>query len=75
MELKFQIRRFISSFKEDSFIPHGSKSDGNSSLQPIFLSDKLENVNEAKFIVYAYPLSTIPDGSIYERCFVVFKCF
>ena len=37
-------------YGNDSFLPHGSVEDGNSSLQPIWLTHENENPNEASVI-------------------------
>ena len=75
-----RINDLLWSFDENSFIPHGSKKDGNEKMQPIYLADaeefknfKKSSPNSASFIVYMNAvISDIPDKDVYERCFVIF---
>ncbi|OPZ78363.1 MAG: DNA polymerase III subunit chi [Alphaproteobacteria bacterium ADurb.Bin438] len=62
---------YLWTFKDTSFIPHGSKNDGNENLQPIFLSSEFSNPNDAKFIVYTSPLNNI--NPEFERVFIIFN--
>jgi DNA polymerase-3 subunit chi len=59
-------------YREDSFLPHGTASDGTSSLQPIFLTDGEDNPNEAavRFLVDG---ATLDDASPYTRVVHVFN--
>lgn len=38
-------------YKTDSFMPHGCKKEGNASKQPIWLTSKDENPNNAKILI------------------------
>ncbi|HPF77778.1 MAG TPA: DNA polymerase III subunit chi [Alphaproteobacteria bacterium] len=38
-------------YKPDVFLPHGSKKEGHAALQPIWLTDKEENPNNANVLV------------------------
>ena len=40
-------------FREDSFLPHGTSSDGTAAMQPIFLTVEADNPNDAavRFLV------------------------
>ncbi|KAB2918451.1 MAG: DNA polymerase III subunit chi [Hyphomicrobiaceae bacterium] len=35
-------------YREDSFLPHGTRRDGNPALQPVFLTTDVDNPNGAK---------------------------
>ena len=35
-------------YREESFLPHGTKRDGNAALQPVFLTTEEDNPNGAK---------------------------
>lgn len=48
------------SFSPDSFLPHGSEKEGNPAQQPIWLTDKDENPNEADVLI-------VTDGSQSEH--------
>ena len=39
------------SYKPDVFLPHGSKKDGKAEMQPIWITDKEENPNQAGTLV------------------------
>ena len=38
-------------YDEASFLPHGTARDGNPAAQPIWLTDRAENLNEAAMLV------------------------
>src|SRR6266849_6241120 len=38
-------------YDEASFLPHGSARDGNAASQPIWLTDRVENPNEASMLL------------------------
>jgi DNA polymerase-3 subunit chi len=40
-------------YRPDSFLPHGSRKDGNADLQPIWLTDGDDNPNRADMLVLA----------------------
>ena len=61
-------------FTEDSFLPHGTKSDGHAAEQPVYLTDGTDNPNGAtvRFLVDG---ATVPDAEAlrtYERVVVLF---
>lgn len=58
-------------YQEQSFLPHGTASDGNSQHQPIFLTDKDENPNQAtvRFYVDAAKINEVSD---YNRVIYLF---
>ena len=58
-------------YREDSFLPHGTASDGSPILQPIFLTIEEDNPNEAavRFLVDGAKLR---DASPYARVVYVF---
>lgn len=41
-------------YKPESFLPHGSQKDGNAEKQPIWLTDKEENPNEANILILTH---------------------
>jgi len=59
------------SYRDDSFLPHGTSEDGPLALQPITLSCDEENANQAEvlFLVEGAPPSVIDD---YQRCVLMF---
>jgi DNA polymerase-3 subunit chi len=58
-------------YRDDSFLPHGSARDGNSEAQPIWLTVEDENPNDATYLV-------LTDGADsrqldrYDRCAFLF---
>jgi DNA polymerase-3 subunit chi len=58
-------------WRADSFLPHGQANDERKAVQPILLSDSLDNANgaQALFVVDGGELG---DLAGYERCLVIF---
>lgn len=58
-------------FREDSFLPHGTSSGGTAAMQPIFLTVEADNPNDAavRFLVDG---ATLDDASPYARVVYVF---
>ncbi|MEM9469195.1 MAG: DNA polymerase III subunit chi [Pseudomonadota bacterium] len=46
-----RINNYLWSFKQRSFLPHGSKANGNAEHQPIWLTADNDNPNNAKILV------------------------
>ena len=46
------INTHLWTFEEGSFLPHGSKKDGNADLQPIWLTTGNENPNQASIMFW-----------------------
>ncbi len=60
-------------YAEDSFLPHGSKRDGDPEAQPIYLTDEADNPNGATVRVLLSSVEAAPfAGSAYERVFLMF---
>ena len=59
------------SYRQDSFLPHGSLRDGNAEAQPVWLTAKDENPNGASILI-------LSDGAVsesiasFERCLEMF---
>ena len=61
------------SYRDDSFLPHGSKRDGDPQDQPIYLTDEPDNPNGATIRVLLSGVEAAPfAGSAYERVFLMF---
>ena len=67
------LNNLLWTFNDDKFIPHGSKKDGFSDMQPIFLSAENNNPNNAVllFVVDDADID-IEQISSYERIFYIF---
>ena len=46
-----QMNEHLWTYNPDSFLPHGSTKDGHATLQPVWLTDKDENPNNADVLV------------------------
>lgn len=55
----------------NSWLAHGSAKDGHAEDQPVWLTDKPENPNEAAVLVLTDGM-TASDLAIYERCLDMF---
>jgi len=53
-------------YREDSFLPHGTAADGHEAEQPIFLTDGPDNPNAAH-VRFLVDRAAPPDLSPYER--------
>lgn len=58
-------------YRDESFLPHGTAKDGPPSLQPVFLTTEEDNQNEAavRFLVDG---ATLTDFASYLRVVVIF---
>lgn len=54
------INSLLWTFEDESFLPHGTKKDGYSELQPIYISADDDNPNNAEFLF-------LTDGAIAEN--------
>jgi DNA polymerase-3 subunit chi len=58
-------------FDEASFLPHGSARDGNAANQPIWLTEKPENPNDANLLFLVDSVEA-DDIAAFERCVDLF---
>lgn len=58
-------------YDPNSWLPHGTAKDGAPELQPVWLTDKEENPNGAKFLILTDGMSSSQMGT-YERCLDIF---
>ncbi len=54
-------------YREDSFLAHGSREDGNPAQQPIWLTTEPENPNDATVLVLTDGAES-GDVAAYQRC-------
>jgi DNA polymerase-3 subunit chi len=59
------------SYSQGSFLPHGSVTDGNAVDQPIWITDKDENPNEANVLVLTEGVRSEQIGD-FARCLDLF---
>lgn len=62
------------SYRDDSFLPHGAKSDGPPESQPVYLTAEEENPNAAQILFWVDGAAPGELGEIeaYERCVLMF---
>ena len=67
------INSLLWTYDEESFLPHGSKKDGSTEKQPIFISAGDDNPNDSVFLflVDGAEIST-EEASNFERVFNIF---
>jgi len=67
------INTLLWTYRDDAFLPHGSSSDGNASLQPIWLTSQDDNPNNASLLFLVdgadYEVSKLAE---FERVFYIF---
>ena len=60
-------------YDDQSFLPHGTKKDGNAALQPIWLTSGDDNPNQARMLFLVDgALISIDDVTQFERVFNIF---
>jgi len=65
-----ELDRFLWSYRDDSFLPHGCKHDGMEAHQPIWLTDGEENPNAADILIVLDGAPFDLDG--FGRCLYLF---
>lgn len=67
------VNSYLWTYRDDSFLPHGSKKDGFASEQPIWLTEEDDNPNKAEFL-FLIGGATIQTETmaLYERVFNIF---
>lgn len=70
-ELLERLDQWLWSYRDDSFLPHGSAAEAGAARQPIVLTTGTENPNQAQalFLVEGAPAQ---DMEGYERCVILF---
>lgn len=58
-------------FNPSSWLPHGTSKDGFPDKQPVYLTDKEENPNGARFLVLTDGMSS-SNMAAYDRCLDIF---
>lgn len=66
-----EVRHFNDHFwtyNPDSFLPHGTKADGNAELQPVYLTAAAENPNAADMLVLCNQYTVPENTSDFALC-------
>jgi len=67
------INSYLWTYRDDSFLPHGSKKDGFATEQPIWLTEEDDNPNKAEFLFLIGGATVQPEMLTgYERVFNIF---
>ena len=66
-----QLDATLWTYEEASFLPHASARDGNAAVQPIWLTDRDENPNQATMLVLVDGVEA-GDLSCFARCADIF---
>ncbi len=66
------INRMLWTYKEDSFLPHGTQKNGREALQPVFIADNATNPNNAS-VRFLLDGSELGDISDYIRVIFIFS--
>lgn len=65
------LNRALWTYAADSFLPHGSRADGNAERQPIYLTTSEENPNGATLLLLVDGAAA-PDLAAFTRCLDLF---
>lgn len=67
------INNLLWTYDETSFLPHGSKKDGNAEYQPVWLTSGNDNPNNASFLFLVDEADiNLEDIKKFERLFYIF---
>ena len=65
------LNRALWTYGKESFLPHGTRSDGFAEEQPIYLTTQVENPNGATVLVLVEDAAA-PDFAAFDRCLDLF---
>lgn len=65
------LNKSLWTFPQQSFLPHGTKADGNVESQPVYLTTADENPNGANMVVLLDGMMTA-DLEKYDKCLILF---
>jgi DNA polymerase-3 subunit chi len=58
-------------YRDDSFLPHGTAAEGNEDIQPIFLTSGIERPNQAS-VLFLVDGAGLDGAGDYDRCVDIF---
>jgi len=67
-----EINDLLWSYKETSFLPHGSENDENSKFHRVYLTCKEENPNDSK-VIFSIDGLLIKNINSWKRCVYIFN--
>ncbi|MDR2416581.1 MAG: DNA polymerase III subunit chi [Holosporales bacterium] len=63
---------YLWTYHPAAFLPHAASPEEDAALQPIWLTDKIENPNQATLLVLLDTQDTAPFVNMFERVFFLF---
>ena len=67
-----EINDFLWSYKDTSFLPHGSQNDKNSELHRVYLTCEEENPNDSD-VIFSIDGLLIKNINSWQRCIYIFN--
>ena len=67
-----EINDLLWSYKDTSFLPHGSENDENSKFHRVYLTCKEENPNDSK-VIFSIDGLLIKNINSWKRCVYIFN--
>ena len=67
-----EINDFLWSYKDTSFLPHGSQNDKNSELHRVYLTCEEENPNDSD-VIFSIDGLLIKNINLWQRCIYIFN--
>ena len=67
-----EINDFLWSYKDTSFLPHGSQNDKNSELHRVYLTCEEENPNDSN-VIFSIDGLLIKNINSWQRCIYIFN--
>ena len=67
-----EINDFLWSYKDTSFLPHGSQNDKNSELHTVYLTCEEENPNDSD-VIFSIDGLLIKNLNSWQRCIFIFN--
>ncbi|MDR1267787.1 MAG: DNA polymerase III subunit chi [Holosporales bacterium] len=65
---------YLWTYRPGSFLPHAAAPSEEAALQPIWLTDREENPNNASLLVLLDTQEIAPFEAMFQRVFTVFPC-
>ena len=72
-EMQELINKVLWTYSQKQFIPHGSKIDPMPSIQPIYITDTIENINNANTLILVNRVAPQSVLSEFDRVFVIYS--
>lgn len=70
-ELAEHLNTLLWTYKPDSWLPHGTETDGDAAEQPVFITARDDNPNGAEMVMLTAG-GTVEEIAAFDRCFNLF---